>query len=136
MSDITISAPITLPAAVTITAPITIGYQGATGATGATGADAPDTLAELSDVTTYDLPTANTPLAEALAAKADSSSLSYVALSGSYDDLIDVPAPSPGVSEVADLTDATTYAFPTLNTPLVNALAGKSSTGSQPCRSL
>jgi hypothetical protein len=128
MSDITISAPITLPAAVTITAPITIGYQGATGATGATGADGPDTLAELSDVTTYDLPTANTPLAEALAAKADSSSLSYVALSGSYDDLIDVPSPSPGVSEVADLTDATTYEFPTLNTPLVNALAGKSST--------
>jgi hypothetical protein len=128
MSDITISAPITLPAAVTITAPITIGYQGATGATGATGADAPDTLAELSDVTTYDLPTANTPLADALAAKADSSSLSYVALSGSYDDLIDVPSPSPGVSEVGDLTDATTYDFPTLNTPLVNALAGKSAT--------
>ena len=125
MSDITISAPITLPAAVTITAPITIGYQGATGATGATGADGPDTLAELSDVTTYDLPTANTPLAEALAAKAASSSLSYVALSGSYDDLIDVPAPSPGVSEVADLTDATTFDFPTLNTPVSNALAAK-----------
>jgi hypothetical protein len=85
-------------------------------------------FAKLLDRTTVDLPTLNTPLADALAAKADSSSLSYVALSGSYDDLIDVPSPSPGVSEVADLTDATTYAFPTLNTPLVNALAGKSST--------
>jgi hypothetical protein len=86
-------------------------------------------FAKLLDRTTVDLPTLNTPLADALAAKADSSSLSYVALSGSYDDLIDVPSPSPGVSEVADLTDATTYAFPTLNTPLVNALAGKSATG-------
>jgi hypothetical protein len=48
-----------------------------------------------------------------------------VALSGSYDDLIDVPAPSPGVSEVAELTDATTYDFPTLNTPVSDALAAK-----------
>jgi hypothetical protein len=134
MSDIIISAPITHPAAIAINAPITIGYQGAAGtdgaagAAGAAGADAPDTLAELSDLATYDLPTANTPLADALASKADSSSLSYVALSGSYDDLIDVPAPSPGVSEVADLTDATSYDFPTLNTPLADALDGKSST--------
>jgi hypothetical protein len=82
-------------------------------------------FAKLLDRTTVDLPTLNTPLADALAAKADSSSLSYVALSGSYDDLIDVPSPSPGVSEVADLTDATTYAFPTLNTPVADALAGK-----------
>jgi hypothetical protein len=82
-------------------------------------------FAKLLDRTTVDLPTLNTPLAEALAAKAASSSLSYVALSGSYDDLIDVPAPSPGVSEVAELTDATTYDFPTLNTPVSDALAAK-----------
>jgi hypothetical protein len=82
-------------------------------------------FAKLLDRTTVDLPAINTPLADALAAKAASSSLSYVALSGSYDDLIDVPAPSPGVSEVADLTDATTYDFPTLNTPVADALAAK-----------
>jgi hypothetical protein len=82
-------------------------------------------FAKLLDRTTVDLPAINTPLAEALAAKAASSSLSYVALSGSYDDLIDVPSPSPGVSEVADLTDATTYDFPTLNTPVSDALAAK-----------
>jgi hypothetical protein len=86
-------------------------------------------FSQLLDRTTVDLPAINAPLSQALDTKVDSSSLSYVALSGSYDDLIDVPSPSPGVSEVADLTDATTYDFPNLNTPLVNALAGKSSTG-------
>ena len=79
MSDITINAPITLPAAVEITAPITIGYAGPAGAAGtngadgADGADAPDTLAGLSDVTSYDLATLNTPVADALAGKSSTS---------------------------------------------------------------
>ena len=76
MSDITINAPITLPAAVAITAPVTIGYAGPAGANGSNGADGADgadgaaALADLTDVTTYDLATLNTPIANALAGKA------------------------------------------------------------------
>jgi len=83
---------------------------------------APDTVAELSDVATYDFATLNTPLADALAAKAASADLADVATSGSYADLSGTPTVP---TTVAELTDRTTYDFATLNTPLADALAGK-----------
>jgi hypothetical protein len=79
-------------------------------------------FAKLLDRTTVDLPAINTPLAEALAAKAASADLADVATSGAYADLSGTPA---SVSTVAELTDATTYDFPTLNTPVSDALAAK-----------
>jgi hypothetical protein len=79
-------------------------------------------FAKLLDRTTVDLPAINTPLADALAAKAASADLADVATSGAYADLSGTPA---SVSTVAELTDATSYDFPTLNTPVANALAAK-----------
>jgi hypothetical protein len=79
-------------------------------------------FAKLLDRSTVDLPAINTPLADALAAKAASSDLADVATSGAYADLSGTPA---SVSTVAELTDATSYDFPTLNTPVANALTGK-----------
>jgi hypothetical protein len=79
-------------------------------------------FAKLLDRSTVDLPAINTPLADALAAKAASADLADVATSGAYADLSGTPA---SVSTVAELTDATTYDFPTLNTPVADALAAK-----------
>jgi hypothetical protein len=82
----------------------------------------PATVLELSDRTTYDFATLNTPIVNALAAKAATADLAAVATSGAYADLSGTPA---SVSTVAELTDATTYDFPTLNTPVSDALAAK-----------
>jgi hypothetical protein len=82
----------------------------------------PSTVLELSDRTTYDFATLNTPIVNALAAKAATADLAAVATSGAYADLSGTPA---SVSTVAELTDATTYDFPTLNTPVSDALAAK-----------
>ena len=79
-------------------------------------------FADLLDRSTVDLPAINTPLADALAAKATSADLSTVATSGSYADLSGTPTIP---STVAELSDRTTYDFATLNTPLSDALAGK-----------
>jgi len=79
-------------------------------------------FADLLDRSTVDLPAINTPLADALAAKAASADLSTVATSGSYADLSGTPTVP---TTVAELTDRTTYDFATLNTPLADALAGK-----------
>lgn len=59
------------------------------------------TLAGLSDIATFDLPVENTPLADALALKADSASLATVATSGSYDDLSDAPTQAFVIPEFA-----------------------------------
>jgi len=82
-------------------------------------------FSQLLDRETVDLPAINTPLAEALDAKAASADLADVATSGAYADLSGTPAVP---TAVAELTDATTYDFPTLNTPVSDALAGKSAT--------
>jgi hypothetical protein len=82
-------------------------------------------FSQLLDRETVDLPAINTPLQEALDAKAASADLADVATSGAYADLSGTPAVP---TTVAELTDATIYDFPTLNTPVSDALAGKSST--------
>jgi len=79
-------------------------------------------FADLLDRSTVDLPAINTPLADALAAKATSADLSTVATSGSYADLSGTPTVP---TTVAELSDVTIYDFATLNTPLADALAGK-----------
>jgi len=79
-------------------------------------------FADLLDRSTVDLPSINTPIADALAAKAASADLSTVATSGSYADLSGTPTVP---TTVAELSDVTIYDFATLNTPISNALAGK-----------
>jgi hypothetical protein len=80
----------------------------------------------LSDATTADLPTLNTPLGTALGLKADAASLAAVATSGGYADLTGKPSL---VVDFGDLSDSGTVDLPAVNTPLGTALGLKANSG-------
>ena len=91
--------------------------QGATGATGATGAPGTTLMSGLTDVTSYDLPANNTPLLNALAAKAP---LASPAITGTWT--------LNGVAQQDVSTGASpTFATPALGTP--SALVATNVTG-------